>query len=440
MKPGGIVAFITSRYTLDKVSSRVRRHIAEHAELLAAARLPESAFRKNAGTEVVTDVLILRKKFKPSGIDEKLSWIETDVFPNGMDYRVPVNRLYIERPDLMLGVPGCSRGMYNDCEFTLKPDGRNLAEALRDSLISPLPSQAAPASQPSLLAPSLMEDAQEKEAGAHLRQLYFAVDRESRSRGAGARIIGCYRGFEIVAHAYGRQLDALSALFSDTDLFLRAGENELSYSVNLGESDVGVIQSMDAQLRGLEGKLEKSLAEQAELEHRQRRIAAELDKGFEHAARYEELRLRLNALTQELTKAGLEIEASPELSNLDEDAFRHVDAGASFHQISSLAGQIVETGKENAVALSAQAPIVSESPAVESECVTTIAADLQPAHKEDKTDQSRIKAEAAGGSKNGRFTRPEKDHSETSTAAKRGAASKGAMAKGPPRQMTFDWS
>jgi hypothetical protein len=277
-------------------------------------------------------------------------------------------------------------------------------------------------------------------AGAHLRQLYFAVDRESRSRGAGARVIGCYRGFEIVARAYGRQLDALNALFSDTDLFLRAGGNELSYNVNLGESDVGAIQSMDAQLRGLEGKLEKSLAEQSELEHWQRRIAAELDKGFEHAARYEELRLRLDALNQELTKTGVEIEASPELSNLDEDAFRPVDSGVSVHQISSLAGQIVETGEENAVTLSAQAPIVSESPAVESECVTTIATDLQPADKEDKTDQSRIKAEAAVGSKNGLFTRPEKDHSETSTAAKRGAASQGAVAKGPPRQMTFDWS
>src|SRR6266508_4582096 len=71
-------------------------------------------------------------------------------------------------------------------------------------------------------------------AGAHLRQLYFTVDRESRSRGAITRVIGRYRGFEIVARASGRQNDALSALFSDTYLFLRAGENEMSYSVNLG--------------------------------------------------------------------------------------------------------------------------------------------------------------------------------------------------------------
>ncbi len=165
VKPGGIIAFITSRYTLDKVDSRVRRHIAERADLLAAARLPESAFRKNAGTEVVTDVLILRKKVKSSAVDEKTGWLETDVFPNELDYRVPVNRFYIERPDLMLGVPGCSRGMYSDCEFTLKSDGRHLASVLRDSLISQLPYQAITAapSQPSMLAPSLMEDALEKD-------------------------------------------------------------------------------------------------------------------------------------------------------------------------------------------------------------------------------------------------------------------------------------
>src|SRR5262245_160459 len=90
VKPGGIIAFITSRYTLDKADSRVRRHIAEHADLLATARLPESAFRKNAGTDVVADVLILRKKFKSGGVEEKTCWLETDVFPNELDYRVPV--------------------------------------------------------------------------------------------------------------------------------------------------------------------------------------------------------------------------------------------------------------------------------------------------------------------------------------------------------------
>jgi len=140
----------------------VRRYIAEHAELLAAARLPGSAFRKNAGTEVVTDVLILRRKLSKDSVDENLIWIETDDFPNEMEYRLPVNRLYLEHPELMLSIPGCSRGMYSDIEFTLKPDERELAGALRDSLISQLPSQVIMAAV-AANRPLLIEDTQEKE-------------------------------------------------------------------------------------------------------------------------------------------------------------------------------------------------------------------------------------------------------------------------------------
>jgi len=161
-KPGGVIALITSRYTLDKVNSAVRRHIAKHAELLAVARLPENAFRKNAGTEVVADVIILRKKIKPGSVDGNLNWIDTLNFPNYRGHKVPVNKLYIERPQLMLGVPECSRGMYTEYEFTLKPDGRSLPEALRDSLISQLPARSiAPtsASQPSLPAGDTEEKA-----------------------------------------------------------------------------------------------------------------------------------------------------------------------------------------------------------------------------------------------------------------------------------------
>jgi hypothetical protein len=151
VKPGGVIAFITSRYTLDKLNNAVRRHIAEHAELLAAARLPESAFRQNAGTEVVTDVLILRRKEKPVSIDVTPPWIETKVFPNEHDHPIAIYQLFVERPELMLGSPAVSRGMYRDLEFTLKSDGRDLAEALRDSLISQFPSQmitAVAANQP----------------------------------------------------------------------------------------------------------------------------------------------------------------------------------------------------------------------------------------------------------------------------------------------------
>src|SRR5215510_11320638 len=183
-------------------------------------------------------------------------------------------------------------------------------------------------------------------AGAHLRQLCFAVDRESRSRGAITRVIGRYRGFKIVARASGRQLDALSSLFSEVDLFLRASEGEMSYGVNLGESDAGVTQSMDAQLRGLESRLEKSLATQRELEHRRNQITIEFGKGWEPAGKYQELKLRLGAINQSLIKSGAEIEASPELSNLAEDALQPIEPGVGFHQILSLAEDSGATAQE----------------------------------------------------------------------------------------------
>ncbi len=277
-------------------------------------------------------------------------------------------------------------------------------------------------------------------AGAHLRQLCFVVARESRSTGRITRLIGSYRGFEIIARASGRQLDALSSLFSETDLFLRAGEGEPGYGVNLGESDAGILQSMDAQLRGLEGKLEKSLAAQAELEHRQQQITAELNKGFEPAARYEELKARLNALNRELTKAGVEIEASPELSNLDEEAFRPVESGVSVHQILSLTEQSVETSEERAIAFNNHTPISSEAPVMESAHVSAVAADAQPARINDETSQTYAIAEAENESKNGFFTSPEGDCGRRATAAKCGAASKSTTARGSSQQMCFNWS
>jgi hypothetical protein len=277
-------------------------------------------------------------------------------------------------------------------------------------------------------------------AGAHLRQLCFVVARESRSTGRITRLIGGYRGFEIIARASGRQLDVLSSLFSETDLFLRAGEGEPGYGVNLGESDAGILQSMDAQLRGLEGRLEKSLAAQAELEHRQQQITAELNKGFEPAARYEELKARLNALNRELTKAGVEIEASPELSNLNEEAFRPVEPGVSVHQILSLTEQLVETGEGESTAFNDQTPIGLESPRIESECVIAVAAELPSAQSDKRADGACAKADAESESKKGFFIPLEDDHARRATAAKCETTSKSVAGRGATQQMCFNWS
>lgn len=142
VKPGGVITFITSRYTLDKKSPKVRQYLATHAELLAAARLPRSAFRANAGAEVVTDVLILRKRMQPSR-ESQADWIEVgDVAldDNESEEReLSVNNLYVARPEWMLGRPAFGRGMYETEEFLLYDDGRNLAESLAETLIAQLP-------------------------------------------------------------------------------------------------------------------------------------------------------------------------------------------------------------------------------------------------------------------------------------------------------------
>ncbi len=281
-------------------------------------------------------------------------------------------------------------------------------------------------------------------AGAHLRQLCFAVDRESRSRGVIARIIGHYRGFEIVARASGRQLESLSSLFSDLDLFLRAGEGEISYGVNLGESDTGVIQSMDAQLRGLENRLEKSLTTQRELEHRRNQITIELGKGWEPAGKYQELKLRLGVINQSLIESGAEIEDSPELSNLAEDALQPIEPGVGFHQIISLAEDSGATAQEE-TALLDEAPLSSsevsaghfeqEQPGAGAgvrlaqnddgvfQTDSGVGAEREPAN--DLSIATSIKSDGAQASK--------------AKAANHGAVTKTVATTGPSQQMSFDW-
>ncbi|MGE0883124.1 MAG: helicase-related protein, partial [Blastocatellales bacterium] len=84
-------------------------------------------------------------------------------------------------------------------------------------------------------------------AGAHLRQLAFALARQAQSRGRLTHVIGNYRGFEIIASSAGRGINALSSLFAETETALRLPGSESAYHFNLGESDLGIIQSLDAQ-------------------------------------------------------------------------------------------------------------------------------------------------------------------------------------------------
>ncbi len=141
LRPGGVVAFVTSRYTLDKKSPKVRQHLAMHAELLAAARLHRNAFRANAGTQVVTDVLILRKRAQPSR-ESQPDWVEVGTLAlrndEGDERELGINSFYIAHTDRMLGRPAFGRGMYEAEEFLLHDDGRDLAASLAETLIAQL--------------------------------------------------------------------------------------------------------------------------------------------------------------------------------------------------------------------------------------------------------------------------------------------------------------
>jgi len=282
-------------------------------------------------------------------------------------------------------------------------------------------------------------------AGAHLRQLCFAVDRESRSRGVITRVIGRYRGFEIVARASGRQLDALSSLFSETDLFLRASECEMRYGVSLGESDTGIIQSMDAKLRGLESRLEKSLAAQRELEHRQKQITIELGKGWEPAGKYQELKLRLGAINQSLIESGAEIEASPELSNLAEDALQPIQPGVGFHQVLSLAGDSGTTAQEETASADETPPSSSETPAVRCEQEQSVAdSGIRFAQNDDGVFLTDSGVDAERDSANdlsiAASIRSDAAQASMAKAANRGAVTKTTATTVPSQQMSFDWS
>ena len=116
VRPGGVIAFITSKGTMDKASPDVRRYIAQRAELLGAIRLPNTAFAANAGTSVTTDILFLQKR--ESSIDIEPDWVHL----GQTEDRIPVNSYFVSHPDMMLGSMAWDKSMYGDeKETTCRP-------------------------------------------------------------------------------------------------------------------------------------------------------------------------------------------------------------------------------------------------------------------------------------------------------------------------------
>ena len=126
VRPGGVIAFVTSRYTMDKQSPEVRKYIAQRAELLGAIRLPNNAFKANAGTEVVSDIIFLQKRDRP--IDIEPDWVHLGENEDGF----PVNRYFIDNPEMVLGRQTSESTQYGRQDFTVEPyEDLDLATQLR---------------------------------------------------------------------------------------------------------------------------------------------------------------------------------------------------------------------------------------------------------------------------------------------------------------------
>ena len=129
VRPGGIVAFVTSRYTLDSKDSAARKHIAERADLLGAIRLPNNAFRANAGTDVVSDIIFLQKRDRP--IDHEPAWVQLGKTEDG----ISINSYFADHPEMILGKLTTENTQYGKEEATVVPiEGANLADQLREAV------------------------------------------------------------------------------------------------------------------------------------------------------------------------------------------------------------------------------------------------------------------------------------------------------------------
>ena len=134
LRPGGLLAFITSRYTLDKEDERLRRHIARRADFLGAIRLPggpKGAFVQNAGTEVTTDIVFLRRCLSDKAPAEE-SWFELAEIETP-DGRVAINRYFVERPQMMLGTMRLSSGLYSAAEPVLIGEAEGIEASIADA-------------------------------------------------------------------------------------------------------------------------------------------------------------------------------------------------------------------------------------------------------------------------------------------------------------------
>ena len=129
VRPGGVVAFVTSRYTMDSKDSTARKHMAERTDLLGAIRLPNNAFKANAGTDVVSDIIFLQKRDRPADIEP--AWVQLGKTEDGF----AINQYFVDHPEMVLGELTTESTQYGREELTVAPiEGANLADQLAEAV------------------------------------------------------------------------------------------------------------------------------------------------------------------------------------------------------------------------------------------------------------------------------------------------------------------
>ena len=128
VRPGGIIAFVTSKGTMDKQSPQVRKYLAQRAELIGAVRLPNTAFKENAGTEVTSDILFLQKRDRLMNIEP--DWVHLGTNEDGLS----MNRYFVDHPEMIVGRMAEISGPYGMETACLPDESRAFEEQLRDAV------------------------------------------------------------------------------------------------------------------------------------------------------------------------------------------------------------------------------------------------------------------------------------------------------------------
>ena len=129
VRPGGVVAFVTSHYTMDSKDSTARKHMAERADLLGAIRLPNNAFKANAGTEVVSDIIFLQKRDRPADIEP--AWVQLGKTEDGF----AISQYFVDHPEMVLGELTAESTQYGREDLTVSPiEGAHLSDQLADAV------------------------------------------------------------------------------------------------------------------------------------------------------------------------------------------------------------------------------------------------------------------------------------------------------------------